>query len=97
MKKLEFFATQKQRGELEGLAFWHADLNYCYERYPDDVHAIEKARKTISLCFDELDRLRVPFWVQNAVLEWSENWKNTERDYLSHAMEKKNIFLWPRA
>lgn len=95
MRKLEFRATQEQRGELEGLAYWHANLYYCYERYPDDVHAIEATKKSISLAFDRLDRLRVPFWVQNAVLAWSEEWRNTKREYLSSAMEKKNIFLWP--
>lgn len=93
MSNLEFHATTDQRHALEGLSYWHADLNYLYERFPNDVHAIEKARQTIELCFDVLDRLRVPFWVQNNVLAWSEEWRNTERDYLRHAMEKKNIFL----
>lgn len=96
MKNLEFHATQEQRLALEGLMYWHADLNYFYERYPDDAIEIEGIHKNMHLALDGLDRLKVPFWVQNAVLAWSEEWRNIKREYLSSAMEKKNIFLWPR-
>lgn len=90
---LEFHATRDQCAELEGLAHWHAELCYCYERFPDDGGAIQQARRTISLLFDVLDAHGVPFWVQNNVLTWSEEWRNLKREDIGTAMRRKNIFL----
>ena len=93
MKQLEFYATKEQGRELSGLAYWIADINYLRERYGNDEPEIETADKTIKLCFDRLDSLGVPFWVQNAVIVWAENWRDYLQCYLSAEMEKKRIYI----
>ena len=60
---LRFDANTEQRRALEGLAYWIADANYILERYGVNEPEREIARKTIFSMFDELDVLRVPFWV----------------------------------
>lgn len=77
---LQITINKKQLAELEYLAYWHAELHYVKERYADDVHTLNRCRGSIQLSFTELDRLKVPFWLQNAALYWSENW----RDYTSN-------------
>lgn len=96
MKKLYFKANNEQRNELAALAFRIADIAYTQERYTKE-EAEEKtqiSRKTITQCiFPSLDRLGVPFWVQNSVICAAENW----RGYLSGEYEKRladrNIIL----
>lgn len=73
---LQIAITEKQEKELKYLAYWHASLHYILERYPDDKNSVERARGSIQFAFSELDRLQVPFWLQNAALYWSENWRD---------------------
>lgn len=93
MKTLEFYATKEQGRELSGLAYWIADINYLRERYGNSDPEIETADKTILLCFDRLDALGVPFWVQNAVIVWAGNWRNYIQYYLADEMKKKQIYI----
>ena len=94
MKNLFFKATQKQKQALEGLAYWIADVNYIKERFGSDDPELKKCDDTIQLCiFPELDALHVPFWVQNIVISWAENWRQYKEYYFSDAMKKYNIIL----
>ena len=68
-----------QEREIEYLARWHADLQYIIERYGKNDPECDVSRKSIECSFDRLDALRVPYWLQNAALAFSENW----RRYLS--------------
>ena len=88
---LKFTATHEQTKELEGLAYWIADTNYMIERYGNDEPELAKNRKTIDLVFDNLDRLGVPFWVQNTVIAFSEDWRRYKRVYMKEYLESKNI------
>ena len=90
---MTFTATIDQRRALEGLAYWAAEQAYTRERFPADVDMLRRADETICMSFDVLDRLQVPYWVQNTVLCWAQNWRNTKTDYLWRAMATHNIDL----
>ena len=86
--------NQKQRNELEGLAFHIASMAYTRERYPKDEHEIVELDKSIHLHFDILDELGVPYWVQNSVICFAENWRDYKEFYLDSWLRKnKNIEL----
>lgn len=91
MNKLHFEANKAQFSALEALAYWIADVHYIRERYGADDPEHEKAHKTVCMWFEELDRLAVPFWVQNTVICWAENWRRYKEQYFAEAMKQKNI------
>ena len=93
MNKLKFNANREQTNALQGLAYWIADNAYMIERYGADDPERQTTTKTIELIFDELDALRVPFWVQNTVVCFAENWRRYKAVYLSAFLETKNIFI----
>lgn len=94
MAKLEMNLTKDQYNALEGLAYWIADLHYMRERYGDKEPELDRARKTIELCcFPKLDALKVPFWVQNSVICWAENWRAYKDTYFYNFLESKNIHI----
>lgn len=91
MSKLQFIANPEQWKAMEALAYWVADVNYISERYGADDPEHEKAHKTVCMWFSDLDRLQVPFWVQNTVIFWAENWRRYKEEYMKTAMQKKGI------
>lgn len=93
MKKLYFEATKEQRDALEGLAYRIADSAYMRERFGNDEPELKKNEKNISGLFDLLDRLGVPFWVQNSVICFSENWRKYVQFGIFEPMKEKNIIL----
>lgn len=91
---MTYTLNQDQYSALSGLAYWIADLHYMRERFGDDEPELSRVQKTIEKClFPQLDKLQVPFWVQNAVICWAENWRNTKRQYLAEFLKSKNIFI----
>ena len=91
---LEFKATKEQRNALEGLAYWVADENYIRERYGNNDNEIQVCRKTITECiFPDLDRLEVPYWVQNSVISIAENWRRYKENYFDVLCREKHIYL----
>lgn len=72
---IEFTTNQQQEKELEYLARWHADLQYIRERFGNNDPECEVSRKSIEFAFRQLDALAVPFWLQNAALAFSEDWR----------------------
>lgn len=90
---ITYTLNREQYNALDGLAYWVADLHYMRERFGDDEPELKRARATIESCFPELDRLNVPFWVQNSVIVWAENWRNTKQQYFTEFLKSKNIFV----
>lgn len=88
---LKYELTKKQYSEIESLAFWVANSAYIRERYGNDEPELTRTSKTLELIFDLLDRLSVPFWVQNTVICFAENWRNYETIYLENFLKTKNI------
>lgn len=88
-----FAATREQRDELEGLAYWIADRAWSRERGKLDEYEERRTGDTIRAIFDALDRLGVPYWVQNAVCRWAEDWRRTMKEDFRDAMRAKQITL----
>lgn len=88
-----YTATREQRDELEGLAYWIADRSWSRERGELDEHEDSRTDSTIRAIFDQLDRLRVPYWVQNAVCCWAEDWRRAMKENLRDAMRAEQITL----
>ena len=92
---LKFIGNREQKNALEGLAYRIADNSYMIERHGKDAARIElqENHKTIIGLFEKLDQLKVPFWVQNTVIFYFEDWRRYKTEYFSSAMEKKNIYF----
>lgn len=90
---MEYKIDTNAERELSSLIYWRAELAHTRERYPNDREEIERCKKTIELCiFPALDKLGVPFWVQNAALCWAENWRNYVGRNFWKDMEKRGIY-----
>lgn len=79
---LEYEVGSAQKKELEYLARWHADLQYIREFYGKDDPECEVSRKSVEFSIRQLDKLGVPFWLQNAALYFSENWRRYKSESL---------------
>lgn len=88
---LYYQVTQKQYDVLAGLRYWIADIHRMRERYGNDEPELAVCDKSIQALFDEADKLKIPFWVQNAAIFSVDNWRNYITEYTYQALEKKNI------
>ena len=91
-----YFQVQnnEQKNALEGLAYHVADVNYIIERYGANDPEYQKAHKNVLIIFDKLDALGVPFWVQNSVVCFAENWRRYKSEYLDNwLLKNRNINL----
>ena len=95
MKKLYFKVKNlEQKNALEGLAYHVADANYIIERYGENDPEHKKAHENVLLSFEKLDALGVPFWVQNSVVIFAENWRRYKAEYMSAwLLKNRNIEL----
>lgn len=92
MNKLSYTLEHNQMSALEGLAYWVANENYIRERFGNDEPEIKICTDTITKCiFPECDQLKIPFWVQNTVICFAENWRRYKTEYLSSFLKTKNI------
>lgn len=89
----QYITAAAQRAELESLAYWISDRAWSRERGKLDEYEDRRTDTTIRAIFDRLDRLGVPYWVQNAVICWAENWRRTMREDLRDAMRARSIIL----
>lgn len=89
----QYTANPAQRAELESLAYWIADRAWSRERGKLDEHEDHRTDTTIRAIFDALDRLGVPYWVQNAVICWAGDWRRTMCENLRDAMRARSIIL----
>ena len=88
---LRFTANSDQYNALSGLAYWIADAHYIREQSDANDPELSHVDATVCSLFDELDRLQVPFWVQNTVVCFAEDWRRYKREYLSCFLESRNI------
>ena len=78
---------------LEALAYWIADVNYLRERHPQEKTEIQKADASVHDMFDKLDKMRVPFWIQNSVIAFAESWRRYKSDYIVEYLCKHNAMI----
>jgi len=89
---LHFAVNQKQYDTLAGIRYWIADKERMIERYGHNEPELDSIHKTICGLFDEADRLKIPFWVQNtAICSVQGHWRDYLSEYTYQALEKKNI------
>lgn len=91
---MTFSYTREQYQAMEGLAYRIADNAYMIERYGRDGAAVEleQNRKTIGGLFATLDALAVPFWVQNAVIAFADDWRRWKSQGMAAWLEQnRNI------
>lgn len=95
MKKLYFKVSNlQQRNALQGLAYHVADVNYIKEKYGASDPEYKKADSNVLYQFEVLDRLGVPFWVQNSVVVFAENWRRYKSESLGNwLLKNRNIDL----
>ena len=86
----KFTCTQEIYNTLSGLAYRIADNQYMIERYGTEGSAIERAQNNLTILdlFDDLDKKSVPFWVQNTVICWAENWRRYKENYVISAFDR---------
>lgn len=91
---LSFKCNAQQKNELEALAYNIADAQHIIKKYgPDDPELIQ-VRKNIDLSFNLLDKLNVPFWVQNSVIIYAEDLNRYKSEYMAVWLKKnRNIEL----
>lgn len=88
---LTFKMTPDQRRALGGLAYWIADAKYIRERYGDNDPELQITDDTIKSLFHELDALGVPYWVQNTVIGFAEDWRRYHGAYIEPYLAARNI------
>ena len=89
---MEFFVNQKQYDTLLGLRHFMALKAKLKERYPEDYETEhERIHKTIVCLFDEADKLKIPFWVQNIVCFYQDDWRHSLVSYLYQDLEKRGV------
>ena len=89
---MKFTVTRAQYRALEGLAHWCYQAARCdAER---DAEGSEQARKTLESFPAQLDKLGIPYWVQNAVSAWAQDFRaegNIRVAYLYQALRRRGI------
>lgn len=91
---LKFKVNHEQKNALEGLAYWIADSAHMRERYGDNEPELQICADTLeNSIFPRLDALQVPFWVQNAVIAYAQDWRRYTDCYFWPEMAKINITL----
>ena len=90
--ELTFNINQKQYDILLGLRHWMACKAKYKERWPEDYEKErDKIHKTIVFLFDDADRLGIPYWVQNIVCGFQDDWRHTLNTYLYQDLEKYGV------
>lgn len=84
--------NSRQLSILEGIAYRIADINFLKAKYGDDAeHEIEASRKTMKSLFADADRENIPFFVQNTVICYFEDFtKYLETSVTSYLTNHKH-------
>lgn len=89
---MEYTITQDQYNTLSGLRYWMAIKAKLKERYPADYETeADRIHKTITFLFNEADQQSIPFWVQNIVCYFQDDWRHTLDHYLYQDLEKRGV------
>lgn len=81
------------KSEIESLSYWMIQNSFNSELKSRDEIETARIHKTMDEIFNQLDRLRVPFWVQNAVLSYGRNWRFAYTTDLYTFLADKGIIL----
>ena len=90
-----FTATREQSTALAALAYHVADYYYISERYGASDPEAHKADVNVKATFRDLDKLEVPFWVQNTIVAFATDWRRYKSVYMDSYLRSKGIDLIP--
>lgn len=90
---MKLVITYEQYKKLDSLAFWVQELTWTKEHEPDDTEFLTKARKTISFIFEQLDRLKVPFTIQNLAVSIGEDWRKYTSDAFDFLLRDAGVLI----
>lgn len=88
---MTYKVTQKQYDVLCGLRYWIADKARMIERYGTEEPELDSIHKTIIGLFDEADKLKIPFWVQNIICMIQDDWRHYLTSYTYQDLENRGI------
>jgi 20S proteasome alpha/beta subunit len=89
---MTYTINQKQYDVLLGLRHWMAIKAKMIERYPEEYkRESDGIHKTICGLFEEADQNKIPFWVQNIVCGYQDNWRHAAETYLYQDLERRNV------
>lgn len=86
-----YVLTREQYKVLSGLAYWRAELAAAVEYDPTDTEDIKHCKESVSELITECDALEIPFFVQNIILCWAENWRAYYNQYDTDILRKHGI------
>ena len=84
--------TRTQYRALEGLAHWCYQAARCTAE--NDAEGSEQARQTLATFPAELDALNIPWWIQNAVSVWAQDFRapgNIREAYLDQLLKRRGV------
>ena len=80
---------------LEELAHWCYQAARCAAE--NDAEGAEQARQTLATFPAELDALNIPWWIQNAVSVWAQDFRapgNIREAYLDQMLSRRCVDVW---
>lgn len=89
--------NREQYRALEGLAHWCYQAARCAAE--NDEFGAEQARATLATFPRQLDKLEIPWWIQNAVSTWAQDFRaprNIRTEYLDQMLSRRCIDVWNR-
>lgn len=90
-----FTATREQSTALAALAYYVADYYYVSERYGSSDPEAREADANVKATFRDLDKLEVPFWVQNTIVAYAQDWRRYKSVYMNSYLKSKGIDVFP--
>lgn len=89
---MEWHINREQYKALEGLAHWCYQAARCIAERDDEGE--RQARETLADFPKRLDRLEIPWWIQNAVSAWAQDFTapgNIREAYMDQMLKRRNV------
>lgn len=92
---MRYHINRNQYRALEGLAHWCYQAARCSAEH--DADGERQARETLATFPDALDRLGIPWWMQNAVSAWAQDFRapgNIREAYLEQMLSRRCVDVY---
>lgn len=92
---MRYHINRNQYRALEGLAHWCYQAARCSAE--NDADGERQARETLATFPAALDRLCIPWWMQNAVSAWAQDFRapgNIREAYLDQMLSRRCVDVY---
>lgn len=92
---MRWHINREQFRALEGLAHWCYQAARCSAE--NDAEGELQARETLKSFPRQLDNLQIPWWMQNAVSAWAQDFRaerNIRTEYLDQMLSRRCVDVW---